>query len=135
MKLRLGAVLQQYNKLFRKNLIVFLGLPLLVVLGSIFFVNFTPLAQKATAQNATAQVLPNSSNSTRYVVTAEFGRDRSGSDYSSFSSASASDCQLACINDSNCAAYVYNVQFPTCNLKNSAPSSYANRAFITGVKL
>lgn len=55
MKLRLSIPLQRFKKLFLKNLLTFLVVPLLLILSSNIIINFTPLAQKATAQKATAQ--------------------------------------------------------------------------------
>lgn len=69
MKLKLVVALQQFKKLFRKNILIFLVLLLLLVLGSSVIVNFTPLAQKATAQDVTAQVFPDTSNSQRDITT------------------------------------------------------------------
>jgi hypothetical protein len=80
MKLKMLAAWQYAKKnfVFPKN-IIFFGLALLLILGFSTIVNFTPLAQPATAQVAElSTIIP------RYTVTAEFGRDRAGSDYSRF---------------------------------------------------
>lgn len=55
MKSGLFTPLQHFKNLFQKNLLIFLVVPLLVILGSSIIANFTPLAQKATAQEAIAQ--------------------------------------------------------------------------------
>lgn len=52
MKSRLFTHLQHFKNLFQKNLLIFLVVPILVILGSSIIVNFTPLAQKATAQKS-----------------------------------------------------------------------------------
>ena len=138
MKLKLVTALQQFKKLFRKNLIVFLGLPILVVLGSIFFFNFTPLTQKASAQTV-SEIYPDTSNNIQYIVTAEFGKDRTGGDYRTLTLPSGSDCQLECINDVGCAAYTYIGNTSVCYLKNPATTPNVRNAsgtkFVTGVKL
>ncbi|MEH1844732.1 MAG: PAN domain-containing protein [Nostoc sp.] len=137
MKLKMVAAWQYAKKnfVFPRN-IIFFGLALLLIFGFSTIVNFTPLAQPATAQ-----VAPLSTTIPRYVVTAEFGRDRPGSDYTSFvTSASASDCQQFCINDNSCSAYTYvrpGVQGPNaiCYLKSVAPASNPNDCCVSGVKL
>ncbi|WP_375499255.1 PAN domain-containing protein [uncultured Nostoc sp.] len=123
------------NFVFPRN-IIFFGLVLLLILGFSTIVNFTPLAQPATAQ-----VGPFSTTIPRYAVTAEFGRDRAGSDYTSFpTSAFASDCQKFCIDDSRCSAYTYvrpGVQGTNavCYLKSVAPPLTPNSCCVSGVKL
>ncbi|MEH2326614.1 MAG: PAN domain-containing protein [Nostoc sp.] len=93
------------------------------------------------AQPATAQVAPLPTTIPRYVVTAEFGRNRGGSDYTSFpTSAFASICQQSCINDNNCSAYTYvrpGVQGASavCYLKSVAPASTPDSGCVSGVKL
>ncbi|MEH2392713.1 MAG: PAN domain-containing protein [Nostoc sp.] len=137
MKLKMVTAWQYVNKnfVFSKN-IIFLGLALLLILGFSTVVNFIPLAQPATAQ-----VPPLSTTIPRYAVTAEFGRDRPGSDYYRFAtSAYASICQQSCIDDSRCNAYTYvrpGVQDPNaiCYLKSVAPASNPNGDCISGVKL
>nr|ADO19157.1 hypothetical protein Nfla_5902 [Nostoc flagelliforme str. Sunitezuoqi] len=71
MKSGLFTPLQHFKNLFQKNLLIFLVVPLLVILGSSIIANFTPLAQKATAQEAIAQrentkVFPNSADNQSY---------------------------------------------------------------------
>jgi PAN domain len=124
------------NFVFPKN-IIFLGLVLLLILGFSTAVNFTPLAQPATAQTS-----PLSTTIPRYALTAEFGRDRAGSDYTSFvnPTAAASICQESCINDNRCNAYTYvrpGVQGASaiCYLKTVAPASTPNSCCVSGVKL
>ncbi len=137
MKLKMVAAWQYAKKIFvfPKN-IIFFGLALLLILGFSTTVNFTPLAQPAIAQTS-----PISTTIPRYVVTAEFGRDRAGSDYSSFvTSASASICQQSCINDIRCNAYTYvrpGVQGANaiCYLKSVAPTSRPNSCCVSGAKL
>ncbi|WP_229549905.1 PAN domain-containing protein [Nostoc sp. CHAB 5836] len=138
MKLKMVAAWEYAKKnfVFPKN-IIFFGLALLLILGFSTAVNFTSLAQPATAQ-----VAPLSTTIPRYVVTAEFGRDRAGSDYTSFmtTSPSASVCQESCINDSRCSAYTYvrpGVQGANavCYLKSPAPASTPNSCCVSGVKL
>lgn len=117
------------NFVFPRN-IIFFGLVLLLILGFSTIVNFTPLAQPAIAQTS-----PLLTTVPRYVVTAEFGRDRAGSDYTSFvtTSPSASVCQEACINDNRCAAYTYDRS--VCYLKSVAPASTPYPGSVSGVKL
>ena len=137
MKLKLVAAWQYAKKnfVFPRN-IIFFGLALLLILGFSTIVNFTPLAQPATAQSS-----PLPTSIPRYVVTAEFGRNRAGSDYTSFvTSGFASICQQSCINDSNCSAYTYvhpGVQGSNaiCYLKSVAPASTPNSCCVSGVKL
>ncbi|MHC5671840.1 PAN domain-containing protein [Nostoc sp.] len=137
MKLKMVAAWQYAKKIFvfPKN-IIFFGLALLLILGFSTIVNFTPLAQPATAQTS-----PLSTTIPRYVVTAEFGRNRGGSDYTSFATDGfASICQQSCINDSNCSAYTYvrpGVQGSNavCWLKNAAPASTPDSGCVSGVKL
>ena len=137
MKLKMVAAWQYAKKnfIFPRN-IIFFGLALLLIFGFSTIVNFTPLAQPAIAQLG-----PFPTTLPRYVVTAEFGRDRPGSDYYRFAtSASASDCQQSCINDSRCNAYTYvrpGVQDPNaiCYLKPVAPASNPNGDCVSGVKL
>ncbi|MCC5626730.1 PAN domain-containing protein [Nostoc sphaeroides] len=138
MKLTIVAAWQYAKKnfVFPKN-IIFFGLALLLILGFSTAVNFTPLAQPAIAQLG-----PLSTTIPRYVVTAEFGRDRGGSDYTTFvtTSPSASVCQEACINDSKCAAYTYvrpglQGANAVCALKSPAPASTPNSCCVSGVKL
>ncbi|MBN3895002.1 MAG: PAN domain-containing protein [Nostoc sp. NOS(2021)] len=137
MKLKMVATWQYAKKnfVFPRN-IIFFGLALLLILGFSTIVNFTPLAQPAVAQ-----VAPISTTIPRYAVTAEFGRDRPGSDYYSFTiSAYASICQEACINDTGCIAYTYvrpGPQGPSavCYLKSVAPASNPNDCCVSGVKL
>ncbi|MEH2433092.1 MAG: PAN domain-containing protein [Nostoc sp.] len=123
------------NFVFPRN-IIFFGLALFLILGFSTAVNLIPLAQPATAQ-----VAPISTTIPRYVVTAEFGRDRGGSDYTSFvTSAAASDCQKFCIDDNRCSAYTYvrpGVQGANaiCYLKTVAPASTPNSCCVSGVKL
>ncbi|MBD2731981.1 hypothetical protein H6G96_38415 [Nostoc sp. FACHB-892] len=66
MKSRLFTHLQHFKNLFQKNLLIFLVVPILVILGSSIIVNFTPLAQKATAQKANTKVFPNSADNQSY---------------------------------------------------------------------
>ncbi|MCL6755064.1 hypothetical protein KBT16_30460 [Nostoc sp. CCCryo 231-06] len=78
----------------------------------------------------------------RSTVTAEFGRDRAGSDYRSFttSSAFASVCQQSCVNDNRCSAYTYvrpGVQGAraVCYFKSVTPAPTPNSCCVSGVKL
>ncbi|MEH2334481.1 PAN domain-containing protein [Nostoc sp.] len=137
MKLKIVAAWQYAKKIFVfPRSIIFFGLALLLILGFSTSLNFIPLAQPATAQ-----VAPISTTIPRYVVTAEFGRNRGGSDYTGFpTSASASDCQQFCINDNRCNAYTYvrpGVQGASanCYLKSVAPASTPNSCCVSGVKL
>ncbi|MEH1919118.1 PAN domain-containing protein [Nostoc sp.] len=137
MKFRMVAAWQYAKKnfVFPKN-IIFFGLALLLILGFSTIINFTPLAQPATAQ--TAQI---STTIPRFSVSAEFGRDRAGSDYRSFViSPYASICQQSCVNDSRCSAYTYvrpGVQGTraVCYLKSVAPPPTPNNCCVSGVKL
>ncbi|MEH2297825.1 MAG: PAN/Apple domain-containing protein [Nostoc sp.] len=135
MKLKMVAAWQYAKKnfVFPRN-IIFFGLALLLIFGFSTIVNFTPLAQPAVAQ---AGLFP--TTLPHYAITAEFGRDRGGSDYISFAnSPSASVCQQFCLNDNRCSAYTYNVAVgpgATCFLKSVAPVSTPNPDSITGVKL
>ncbi|MEH2064334.1 MAG: PAN domain-containing protein [Nostoc sp.] len=135
MKVKMIAAWHIAKKIFvfPKN-ILFFGLVLLLILGFSTIVNFTPLAQPAVAQTG---LFPTTLS--HYAITAEFGRDRSGSDYISFAnSPSASACQQACLNDNRCSAYSYNVIIgpgATCFLKSVAPVSTPSPYTITGVKL
>ncbi|MEH2143509.1 PAN domain-containing protein [Nostoc sp.] len=137
MKLKMVTAWQYAKKIFVfPRSIIFFGLALLLILGFSTAVNFIPLAQPATDQ-----VAPLSTTIPRYVVTAEFGRDRAGSDYTNFpTSASASNCQQFCINDNRCSAYTYvrpGVQGTSavCYLKSVAPASTPNSCCVSGVKL
>lgn len=138
MKLKMVAAWQYAKKnfVFPKN-IIFFGLVLLLILGFSTAVNLIPLAQPAIAQ-----VSPLSTIIPRYAVTAEFGRDRAGSDYTSFvtSTSAASVCQQSCINDNRCNAYTYvrpGVQGASavCYLKTVAPASTPNSCCVSGAKL
>lgn len=137
MKLKMVAAWQYAKKnfVFPRN-IIFFGLALLLIFGFSTIVNFTPLAQPAIAQEA-----PLSTTIPRYAVTAEFGRDRAGSDYTSyFTSPSASICQQYCIDDNRCSAYTYvrpGVQGASavCYLKSVAPPITPNSCCVSGVKL
>ncbi|MBN3872697.1 PAN domain-containing protein [Nostoc sp. JL33] len=137
MKFKMVAAWQYAKKNFvlPKN-IIFFGLALLLILGFSTAVNLIPLAQPAIAQEA-----PLSTTIPRYAVTAEFGRDRGGSDYISyFTLPSASICQQYCINDNKCSAYTYvrpGVQggSAVCYLKSVAPPLTPNDCCVSGVKL
>ena len=123
------------NFVFSRN-IIFFGLVLLLILGFSTAVNLIPLAQPAIAQ-----VTPLSTTIPRFTVTAEFGRDRAGSDYSRFPiEPFASVCQQSCVNDNRCSAYTYvrpGVQGASaiCYLKTVAPASTPNSCCVSGVKL
>ena len=134
MKLKMVAAWQYAKKnfVFPRN-IIFFGLALLLILGFSTIVNFTPLAQPATAQISPLN--------TRFTVTAEFGSDRAGSDYSRFPIQSfASICQQSCVNDSRCRAYTYvrpGVQGASavCYLKSVVPALTPNNCCVSGFKL
>ncbi|MCC5625666.1 PAN domain-containing protein [Nostoc sp. CHAB 5715] len=137
MKLKIVAAWQYAKKnfVFPRN-IIFFGLALLLILGFSTIVNFTPLAQPATAQNG-----PFPTTILRSTITAEFGRDRTGGDYTAFPIPSfASACQEFCINDIKCNSYTYvrpGVQRPeaVCYLKSGVPILRANDCCISGRKL
>ncbi|MEH1935853.1 MAG: PAN domain-containing protein [Nostoc sp.] len=137
MKSKMVAAWQYAKRIFvSPRNIIFFGLALLLILGFSMTVNLIPLAQPATAQvPALSTTIP------RYVVTAEFGRNRAGSDYTSFvTSAFASVCQQSCINDNTCNAYTYvrpGVQGTNavCYLKSVAPASTPNDCCVSGAKL
>lgn len=134
MKGKFLAIWKRLRSVSPKKLLVFLGAALLLALGFSVIGNFTPLTQPVTAQSGPFPSV------TRYAVTAEFGKDRPGSDYTSFFVSSASVCQQSCINDSRCAAYTYvrpgvqNVQ-AICYLKTPAPASNSNTCCVSGVKI
>jgi hypothetical protein len=69
------------------------------------------------------------------MSTLELATDRyGGDDYSNFAAASAEACSQACLADSRCQSFSFNIDAGQCWLKGDVPLRVDNRTFVSGVK-
>ncbi len=67
-------------------------------------------------------------------LTEEYGVNRRGADYRNFSAEGLRTCQNACMGDTRCRAYAYDLNRRICYLKSQVPRTSEDREVTSGVK-
>ena len=89
----------------------------------------TPTATPTPTPTPTPTATPTPKMSAR-----EYGFDRPGSDFQSFTSPSVQFCETACLENSQCKAYTFANTANYCWLKNAVPAKVSNGNFTSGTK-